>query len=136
MTLATTIRALQVGTREALLTDTVGFISRLPTFMIDAFKSTLQESLAANLIVLLIDASEDMQDIQIKYAACWPVLDELKVNKSKVLVVLTKHERRASDEATGKIMEDLRQPNSIAISSKSGYGLHHLKTLMGQRLSG
>lgn len=104
--------------------------------MIDAFKSTLEESLAANLIVLLIDASEDMQDIRIKYATCWQVLDELKVNKSKVLVVLTKHDRRGSDEATCKITEDLRQPNSIAISSKSGYCLHHLKTLMGQRLFG
>jgi GTP-binding protein HflX len=55
-TLSTTTRVLEIGGREALLTDTVGFISRLPTYMIDAFKSTLEESLAADLILLLVDA--------------------------------------------------------------------------------
>jgi GTP-binding protein HflX len=134
-TLATTTRALQAGGREALLTDTVGFISRLPTYMIDAFKSTLEESLAADLIMLLIDASEEMQDIRIKYTACWQVLDELKVDRAKVLVVLTKYDLRASDEEIRKIAEDLRQPGSIAISSKTGHGLHQLKTLIAQRLS-
>lgn len=135
-TLATTTRALQVGGRDALLTDTVGFISRLPTYMIDAFKSTLEESLAADLIMLLIDASEEMQDIRIKYTACWQVLEELKVDRAKVLVVLTKYDTRGSDEEIRKIAEDLRQPDCIAISSKTGHGLHQLKTLMGRRLSG
>ena len=48
-TLSTTTRLLKIDAREVLLTDTVGFISRLPTYMIDAFKSTLEESLVANL---------------------------------------------------------------------------------------
>jgi GTP-binding protein HflX len=134
-TLATTTRAVQVGGRDALLTDTVGFISRLPTYMIDAFKSTLEESLAADLIMLLIDVSEEMQDIRIKYAACWQVLDELKVDRKKVLVVFTKYDRQASDEEIRRIAEDLRQPGSIAISSKTGHSMHNLKMLMAQRLS-
>jgi GTP-binding protein HflX len=57
--------------------------------MIDAFKSTLEEPLTADLILLLIDASEDLQDIRIKHAACRQVLGELKVDKSKVLKVFT-----------------------------------------------
>ena len=58
--------------------------------MIDAFKSTLEESLAADLVLLLIDASEKIEDIRIKYASCWDVLDDLKVDKSKVFVILSK----------------------------------------------
>jgi len=92
-TLSTTTRWLKINNRdigrggsdkEVLLIDTVGFISRLPHYMIDAFKSTLEESLAADLILLLIDASEEIEDIRIKYESCWDVLDELKVDKSKV----------------------------------------------------
>jgi GTP-binding protein HflX len=85
-TLSTTTRLLKIDNREILLTDPVGFISRLPTYIIDAFKSTLEESLAADLILLLIDASEDLQDIRIKHAACRQVLGELKADKSKVLM--------------------------------------------------
>jgi GTP-binding protein HflX len=133
-TLSTTTRALQVNGREALLTDTVGFISRLPTYMIDAFKSTLEESMAADLILLLIDASEDLEDIRIKYTACWQVLDELKVDRSKVIAVFTKYDRLGSEEKVAGTAKDLLVQDPIAISSTSGYGLHKLKTLMGQKL--
>jgi GTP-binding protein HflX len=134
-TLSTTTRAFQVNGSEALLTDTVGFISRLPTYMIDAFKSTLEESLAAKLILLLIDASEDMQNIRIKYTTCWQVLEELGVDKSKVRVIFTKYDILDSEEIIAGIAQDLRQHDSIAISSKSGYSLHKLETLIGQRLA-
>ena len=96
-TLSTTTRSLKLGGKDdavVLLTDTIGFISRLPTYMIDAFKSTLEESLAADLILLLIDCSEDQtQDIRIKYSSCWDVLDELKVDRSKVFIILSKSDR-------------------------------------------
>ena len=134
-TLSTTTRSFQANGSEALLTDTVGFISRLPTYMIDAFKSTLEESLAAKLILLLIDASEDLQSIRIKYTACRQVLEELGVDKSKLLVIFTKYDRVDSEEIIAQIAQDLRQDESIAISSKSGYNLHKLKNLIGQRLA-
>jgi len=78
-TLSTTTRWLKINNRdigrggsdkEVLLIDTVGFISRLPHYMTDAFKSTLEESLAADLILLLIDASEEIENIRIKYESC------------------------------------------------------------------
>ncbi|MEM3094963.1 MAG: GTPase HflX, partial [Nitrososphaera sp.] len=75
-TLSTTTRVMKFNDEkqgDLLLTDTVGFISRLPPYMIDAFKSTLEESLAAHLILLLVDASEDVQNIDIKYSSCWDV---------------------------------------------------------------
>lgn len=133
-TLSTTTRSLKLhGEREILLTDTVGFISRLPTYMIDAFKSTLEESLAADLILLLIDASEGLREIRIKYAACKSVLEELKADGSKVLVVFTKYDRLANPEETMKqIAENLGIPNPAAISSKSGHGMSKLKTIISQ----
>jgi GTP-binding protein HflX len=144
-TLSTTTRALKVDDEgsskkgDMLLTDTVGFISRLPTYMIDAFKSTLEESLSADLILLLIDASEDIQEIRIKYTACWQILEELKVDRSKVLVIFTKFDRLPASEAEAtveQIAKYLETPNQItAISSKSGYGIHKLKTAIGQRIN-
>lgn len=143
-TLSTTTRALRLGGKEkekeggvvggegALLTDTVGFISRLPTYMIDAFKSTLEESLAADLVLLLVDASEGLPEIRIKYAACWQVLDELKVDRSRVAVVFTKYDLLNSEELVGQLARDLGiQPERLAVvSSKSGYGVRKLKAMM------
>ena len=132
-TLSTTTRLLKIHDRETLLTDTVGFISRLPTYMVDAFKSTLEESLAADLILLLIDASEDLEDIRIKHAACRQVLGELKVDKSKVLMVFTKCDRPNSEETIKKISEDLGLSNPMLISTKTGYGITKLKTLISHQ---
>jgi len=121
---------------ESLLIDTVGFISRLPHYMIEAFKSTLEESLGADLILLLIDVSEKIEDVKIKYQCCWDVLDDLKVDRSRVLVVLTKFDGATiSTEPVKNIANDLMIPNPIAISSKTGYGIHKLKTMINTFVS-
>ena len=135
-TLSTTTRALKIGNgkQDMLVTDTVGFISRLPPYMIDAFKSTLEESLAADLILLLVDASEEIENIDIKYSSCWDVLDELKVDKTKVLVVLTKHDS-VGVQKTHEIMQRLQLKEPLMISSKTGHGIHKLKTLMIEKSS-
>ena len=70
-TLSTTTRSFIINGQKVLLTDTVGFIRRLPTYMIEAFKSTLEESLQADMILLLIDSSESADDIRIKYYSCY-----------------------------------------------------------------
>ena len=140
-TLSTTTRSFRINNNnningESLLIDTVGFISRLPHYMIDAFKSTLEESLGADLILLLIDISEKIEDIKMKYRCCWDVLNDLKVDKSRVLVVLTKFDGVIS--STGlieSIANDLMIPNPIAVSSKTGYGIHKLKTMINTCVS-
>jgi GTP-binding protein HflX len=129
-TLSTTTRLLKIETEEILLTDTVGFISRLPTYMIDAFKSTLEESLAADLILLLIDVSENLQDIRIKHAACREVLQQLNVDTSKVLMVFTKCDRLNSQERVKQISEALGISTPVLISSISGYGITKLKNII------
>jgi GTP-binding protein HflX len=142
-TLSTTTRSLNAPNKnkvnkvheneeKVLIVDTVGFISRLPHYMIDAFKSTLEESLVADLILLLIDCSEEMENIKIKYSSCWSVLEELKVDKSKVFVALTK-----ADKVTSTTINDIYDHLDIAtitnkaiLSSKTGYGIHKLKNMI------
>ena len=141
-TLSTTTRSFRINNNEKqekesslLLIDTVGFISRLPHYMIDAFKATLEESLAADLILLLIDASERLEDIRIKYNSCWNVLDELKVDKSKVFVILTKCDGDVGlSEHIEEIANDLSLLKPLSISSKTGYGIHMLKAMIAQNL--
>jgi GTPase len=140
-TLSTTTRSLKLNNNnkknnnsKVLLVDTIGFISRLPHYMFDAFKSTLEESLGADLILLLIDSSEEMQDIRMKYSSCWTVLGELSVDKSKVCVVLTKYDKNMHSEKIKEIANNLELYNPMVISSKGGYGIRKLKTMISQML--
>jgi GTPase len=143
-TLSTTTRSLKLNNNnnnnnnnnsKVLLVDTIGFISRLPHYMFDAFKSTLEESLGADLILLLIDSSEEVQDIRMKYSSCWTVLGELGVDRSKVCVVLTKFDdKNMHSEKIKEIANNLELSNPMVISSKGGYGIRKLKTMIGQML--
>ena len=135
-TLSTTTRSLKLDNNnnnsKVLLVDTIGFISRLPHYMFDAFKSTLEESLGADLILLLVDSSEEMEDIKIKYSSCWAVLGELGVDKSKVRVILTKYDdKNMHSERIKEIANGLELSNPMVISSKCGYGIRKLKTMIG-----
>jgi len=133
-TLSTTTRSLIIDSQKLLLTDTVGFISRLPTYMIEAFKSTLEESLMADVILLLIDSSQPVNEIRIKYSSCWHILDELRVDREKVFVIFTKCDN-AEQVLIQEIATDLGMSNPIATSAKTGYGIHKLKNLIVQRIS-
>jgi GTPase len=140
-TLSTTTRSLKFNNNKnnnnskVLLVDTIGFISRLPHYMFDAFKSTLEESLGADLILLLIDSSEEIQDIRMKYSSCWTVLGELGVDKSKVCVVLTKYDdKNIHSEKIKEIANSLELSDPMVISSKGGYGIRKLKTMISQML--
>jgi GTPase len=130
-TLSTTTRSFSIDDQKLLLTDTVGFISRLPTYMIEAFKSTLEESLMANMILLLIDSSQSIQEIRVKYSSCLHILDELKVDRQKLVVIFTKYDK-SEPMRLQEILTDLAIPNSTFVSAKTGYGIHKLKTLIAQ----
>jgi GTP-binding protein HflX len=135
-TLSTTTRSFNLSNRKALLIDTVGFISRLPTYMIEAFKSTLEESLMANIILLLIDSSQSAREIKMKCTSCLQILNELKVQKEKVFIILTKCDKFDSKQSTHmqEIAESLGLQNPINISAKTGHGIHKLKILVERRI--
>ena len=71
-----------------------------------------------------------------KYKCCWDVLNDLKVDKSRVLVVLTKFDGViSSTELVKNVANDLIILNPIAVSSKTGYGIHKLKTMISSGVS-
>ncbi len=132
-TLSTTARSFLVNKQKILLTDTVGFIRRLPTYMIEAFKSTLEESLQADLILLLIDSSEPVDEIKIKYYSCMSVLEELKVNTGKIMIVFSKMDKAEFDNVI-RTLKELKIEQSILVSPKSGYGMSKLSKSISEKI--
>lgn len=132
-TLSTTTRSFLVNKQKILLTDTVGFIRRLPTYMIEAFKSTLEESLQADLILLLIDSSEPVDEIKIKYYSCMSVLEELKVNTGKIMIVFSKMDKAEFDNVI-RTLKELKIEQPILVSPKSGYGMSKLSKSISEKI--
>src|SRR5919109_2339525 len=83
-TLTTSTRALKLNHRKILVSDTVGFINKLPAYMIDAFKSTLHELTHSPLILLVLDISEPIDDLARKLSSSIHVMNELGVPMTKV----------------------------------------------------
>jgi GTP-binding protein HflX len=89
-TLSTTTRLVTFSKKEFLLTDTVGFIDRLPLTLIEAFHSTLEETIYSDLILLLVDASESMDVIEKKLGTCLETIERIGASGVPVITVLNK----------------------------------------------
>lgn len=135
-TLSTTTRMVSYPKlkRRFLLSDTVGFISRLPTYLVESFKSTLEELRYADLVLLMIDASEDPETIGIKLTSCRQTLDELEVDPGRTLVVLNKVDL-LDGRARSRIESDplFKGYSCVKVSAARGDGLHRLRTRILER---
>src|SRR3989304_4448857 len=69
-TLSTTTRRLNIDRKAVLISDTVGFISRLPAYMIEAFRSTLEELLYTDIVIVVVDASDLQTELKKKFQSC------------------------------------------------------------------
>jgi GTP-binding protein HflX len=123
-TLSTTTRKIPDLKKPIILTDTVGLIDKLPHWIIGAFHSTLEEMYLSDLILLIVDVSEDIQEINRKLKTAFDVLLP-DIEPSKIIVVLNKIDRR-SDEDIQYIIEninlDYNVKDIISISAiDSGY---------------
>ena len=117
--------------RQAILTDTVGFIQRLPHQLIAAFKSTLEETLDADLLVHVIDVSHPLYKEQSE--AVYKVLQEVGAQDKPILSVFNKIDK-LPDESSG-FLEQLRSvPESVCISAKKRIGLETLLTTISEHL--
>ncbi len=133
-TLTTTTRGFEpLSGTKVLLSDTVGFISRLPTYMIEAFKSTLEELTYADLILLMVDVSEPFENVRIKYQSCRQVLDQLSINPLKILVVMNKIDLLRDEEISEKVPLFGDMP-TVGISAKTGDGTKKLRVKIVQKL--
>ncbi|BBE41451.1 GTPase HflX [Conexivisphaera calida] len=126
-TLTTTTRTMWLGgDRHALLTDTVGFLSGLPHYMIEAFKSTLEELKYADVVLLIVDASEDPAVVRRKYETSMEILQELSVEPPRVLQVLNKVDRVGMDGVV-KVAAELGMRDYVVISAKERLGMDELR---------
>ncbi|QLC34623.1 GTPase HflX [Halarchaeum sp. CBA1220] len=125
-TLGTTTRRMDIDERDVLLTDTVGFISDLPHWLVESFKSTLDSVYQADLVLLVVDASEPVEEIREKLATSHDTLYER--NEAPILTVFNKVDRVPDDELAEK-REALSAlaPNPIAVSALTEVGLDELR---------
>jgi GTP-binding protein HflX len=135
-TLSTTTRAIQLDSNKALINDTVGFVSKLPAYMIDAFKSTLDELRYANLILLVLDASESINEIERKYASSLDVINEFEVPPSRIVYVLNKVDATNAEEAFDKAgkLGILDTKSVVPVSAKTGFNIDQLRSIIRTRL--
>jgi GTP-binding protein HflX len=135
-TLSTTTRAIELDGSKALINDTVGFVSKLPAYMIDAFKSTLDELRYANLILLVLDASEPIDEMERKYASSVDVINEFEVPPTRIIYVLNKVDVTGEADAFDKAgtLGILDSKRVVPVSAKTGLNIDQLKNVLGARL--
>jgi GTP-binding protein HflX len=126
-TLLPITRALNIRGRRVLLTDTVGFIEDLPHWMIDAFRSTLNEIFLADVILLVVDSCESPDIMRQKLVTSHDTLWE-QIKGVPIITVLNKIDRITENELKERL-ENLGYltPNPVAVSAKNGLGFDELK---------
>jgi GTP-binding protein HflX len=126
-TLGTTTRRLDLDRREALVTDTVGFISDLPHWLVESFKSTLDSVYQADLVLLIVDVTDPIEEIREKLVTCHDTLYER--NEAPIVTVLNKIDAVDDEELkeTRAALSALA-PEPVAISAEEGTNIEALKT--------
>lgn len=128
-TIDPTTRVLELdGHQQILLTDTVGFIRKLPHHLIEAFKSTLEEAKYADYIFHVVDASNPQMDKQMHIV--YETLDRLGVRNKKIVTLFNKMDQRTDDEP----LQDFRADHILMISAARNEGLNEIKELLQEML--
>lgn len=132
-TLDTTVQKVEPPEGEPfLLSDTVGFVRRLPTHLVAAFRSTLEETLAADLLLHVVDTAAPLAEEQI--ATVHQVLSELGAADKPTLMVFNKVDQVSSDADIIRLLHSY--PRSVAISAYTGEGIDDLLAAIAQALEG
>ena len=136
-TLSTTTRLVEISKRKFLLTDTVGFIDRLPLKLIEAFHSTLEETIYSDLIILVLDISEPMEKIEKKNSVCLETIDQIGASGIPIITVLNKIDLLNETETKQKLEALKAQTkNPILISALHHTNLELLKKIILKQLEG
>ena len=128
-TLDPTTRNLKLPSgQEMLVTDTVGFIRKLPHHLIEAFRSTLEEAKYADLILHVVDSSNPQMDEQMYVV--YETLRKLEVMNKPVITVFNKMDRRGENA----LLRDFQADRTVQISAKTGEGIPELLCAIEQQL--
>jgi len=127
-TLSTTTRIVEFSKKKFLLTDTVGFIDRLPLTLIEAFRSTLEETIYSDLILLVVDISEPIDTIKKKLSICLETIERIGAAGIPIITVLNKIDLLPETEVQQRF-EALRgnAPKPIPISALYKINIDSLK---------
>ena len=129
-TLDPTTRILELPSgQEILLTDTVGFIRKLPHHLIDAFRSTLEEAKYADIILHVVDASSPQMDQQMYVV--YETLKNLGVTDKKIVTLFNKRDKMTENQPH----RDLKAEKTVRISAKWGEGLEEVKQILEDLLN-
>jgi len=137
-TLTTYTRASKINDRKVFFSDTIGFISKLPPYMIEAFKSTLSELNYADIILLIIDFSDPSSIIKRKLKSSLEILSKLEIPNNKLILVLNKIDLVQSSEIENKLKElNINQSMNqiVLISVKSKYNINVMMDKIGNMLN-
>lgn len=137
-TLSTTSRKINNSNIPILITDTVGFIDNLPAWMINAFHSTLEEIVLSDLVLLIIDSSDDLNSLHQKIDTSFRELRDIGVN-SQIIIVLNKIDLISKKDLENKIrflenLEISKNRKIIGISAKSEKYIKNLLDLINKNL--
>ena len=116
--------------QKLLLTDTVGFIRKLPHHLVDAFKSTLEEAKYADYIIHVVDVSNPQMDRQMEIV--YETLDKLGINDKPILTIFNKVDKVLDEHD----YHDLRADYTVHTSIKTGKGLDMVRELLAKMLRG
>jgi GTP-binding protein HflX len=130
-TLDPTTRAFTHDGRRYLLTDTVGFIRKLPHQLVEAFKATLEETVLADLILHVVDGSEPEEERSDSISAADAVLEEIGAGSTPRLLVMNKIDLL---EAEDRRELDLRHPDAALASAATGEGLEELRARIAESI--
>jgi GTP-binding protein HflX len=127
-TLSTTTRLVEFSRKKFLLTDTVGFIDRLPLMLIEAFHSTLEETIYSDLILLVVDISEPLDIVEKKLGVCLETIERIGAAGIPIITALNKIDLVPETEAQQKLMKlKEKAPKPVLISALHKTNLEQLK---------
>ena len=130
-TLSTTTRVVSLSEKKILLTDTVGFIDRLPLTLIQAFHSTLEETILSDLILLVVDISEPLKEIERKLTCSLDTVEKIGATGIPIVTALNKIDLLSENEMQDKanILNELA-PHSVPVSALQKTNIKLLKQEM------
>jgi GTP-binding protein HflX len=126
----TTRRVALPGGHIALFTDTVGFIQKLPTELVAAFRATLEEIAEADLLLHVVDSTH--LNVRQQAEAVHQTLSEIEAGHIPVLIVMNKIDRLEEPTKALQALQDF--PNSVAISALTGLGINELLKAVNDQL--
>ncbi len=134
-TLDTYSRLVNFNGVNAILTDTIGFIDDLPPLLIESFYATIAEVLNADLVLFMMDVSDDYQEFTRKFVSSVRIFNDLGIPRSKVLPILNKVDLTDGIDISDKVSLVKGEFGSyVLISAKTGVGIDDLRSAVRSRL--